>query len=105
MKVSLVALSLRLGLAWFLLSLTVLSLFLVGATQSFLDTTLKHLFLELRFLYWTGLLGSWFLLVPVCARRRRLLASLGLSMGFTVVYLVVLFWGAWIYPNVGTWPW
>ena len=106
MKVDLGALSLRLGLAWLLLSLTVLALFLVGSAQSFLESTLRNLFLEARWLSWAGLLVSWLLLVPLSLnRRRRLLASVALGFGFGTLFAFVAFWGAWIYPNLGNWLW
>jgi hypothetical protein len=106
LKAKLMALSLRLGFAWFLLSMTVLSLFLVGAAQSFLDSTLKNLFFEVRLLSWCGLLGSGLFLVPFCWNQgRRLLAALAMALGFALLFSFVLYWGVWIYPDAGNWPW
>jgi len=99
-------LSLRLGLAWLLLSLTVFSLFLFGAAQNFLDSTLKTLFFDVRWLCWCGLLGNWLLLVPLMWKQgRKLVAAVVMGFSFAGLFSLVLFLGTWIYPEVGNWPW
>jgi len=98
--------SLRVVLAWFLLSGIVFCLLLVGAAQSFLDSTLKNLFVEVRWLCWGGGLGTWLFLVPFSwVQRNKRLASVTLGLGFTILFSLVLYWGAWIYPEAGNGPW
>jgi len=106
LKVRLAALSLRLGFAWLLFSLTVFSLFLFGMAQNFLDSTLRNLFFNVRWLSWCGLLGNWLLLVPlVWHQRRRLAVAILMGFSFAGLFSFVLFLGTWIYPNMGNWPW
>lgn len=106
MRVDRAALALRLTLAWFLLTVVVLFLYLTGTAQSFLEPTQSTLFRAVRWLSWLGLLASWLLLFPLTRRRKkRLLWSGLLGLGFAVVFAFVLVWGAWIYPEAGKLPW
>jgi len=100
------ALTLRLTLAWFLISLVVLFLYLVGTAQSFLEPTQDFLFRAVRWLSWLGLLGSCCLLVPLTRRHARRLAWTAiLGVGFGVMFAFVLVWGSWIYPESGRLLW
>ena len=106
MKGRLSTLSLRLAVAWFLLDLCALTLFLIGSLQTFLDRTLMDLFLQIRLSTWLGLLAAWFFLVPLSWNQgRRLVFALVISASFTVLFAFVLFWGIWVYPQLGNWPW
>lgn|GEM_PF-2598588 len=106
MKVDPGALTLRLALAWFLTSLVVLFLYLVGTAQSFLEPTQDVLFRGVRWLSWLGLLGSACVLAPIVRKNgRRLAWASGLALGFAVLFAFVLVWGSWIYPNSGRLPW
>ena len=106
MRIDPLGLVLRLGIAWFFFTLTLLGLFLAGSAQSFLESTLVLLFQTLRWAVWAGALVSWLLLVPLAQRRwRRWAASLGLGLGFTGLFFLVLVWGSWIYPDAGVLPW
>ncbi|HTH13750.1 MAG TPA: hypothetical protein VMB23_05090 [Spirochaetia bacterium] len=106
MRIDPLSLVLRLGIAWFFFTLTLLGLFLAGSAQSFLETTLALLFQALRWAVWSGALVSWFLLVPLAHRRwRRWAVSLGLGLGFSALFVLVLVWGSWVYPDAGVLAW
>jgi hypothetical protein len=92
-------------MAWFFFSLTLLGLLLAGSAQSFLEPTLRFLFQSLRWSVWAGALVSWLLFLPLVRRSwRRRLASLGLGVGFTALFVFVLVWGSWVYPDAGVLP-
>lgn len=95
---------LRWATAWFLFCLVLLFLYLVGTAQSLLEPVLATLFALVKWSAWLGLLGAWFGLVPLARRTRRLGPSLALGLGFTVVFVFVLVWGSWVYPNSGLLP-
>lgn len=106
MRVDPVALALRLGASLFLFSVIVAVLYLVGAAQSFAEETLKSLFEALRWLAWGGTLAGWLVLVPAARKKaRRLLAAVLLGTGFSLLFVFVLVWGAWLYPEGGGTPW
>lgn len=106
MRIDLLALALRWVASWFLLSLVILFLYLVGASQSFLEQTQVDLFRLVRWTSWLGLLGTWVLLVPLCRQRlKRVAAAVILGLGFAALFAFVVVWGAWIYPEVGRLPW
>jgi len=106
LKVDPGALTLRLVLAWFLVSLVVLFLYLVGTAQSFLEPTQDVLFRAVRWLSWLGLLGSGFVLVPLVRKSGpRLGWAAVLALGFAALFAFVLVWGSWIYPSSGRLPW
>lgn len=106
MKPDFPALALRLTLAWFLFSAVLLFLYLVGATQSFLEPIQSLMFWGVRWLSWLGILSSWFLLVPLNRKKgRRMVSAVLLGFGFSALFAFVLAWGAWIYPEAGRMPW
>ena len=106
MKIDPSALAIRVVLAFYVLTLVTLFLYLVGAAQSFLDQTQVELFQLVRWQTWLGLLGTWLLLVPASRRHvRRILASVSLGLGFGALFAFVLVWGSWIYPNAGSLSW
>ena len=106
MKADKTALALRLTLAWLLISLVVLFLYLVGTAQSFLEPTQDFLFRAVRWLSWLGLLACCCLLVPLTRKnRRRLAVALILAAGFASLFAFVLVWGSWVYPESGRLPW
>lgn len=107
MKIDYGALVLRCVIAWFLFSLTVLFLYLAGAGQSFLETTLAGLFRFVRWLSWLGVLATWLVLVPLTPKRlkRRMAAALCLGVGFSSLFVFVLVWGSWVYPEAGRLGW
>jgi len=93
------SLALRLETAFFLFSLTVTLLYLMGAAQSFTEETLRTLFLVVRWLSWAGLLITVVGFVPWSHRPRHYVAAAVLALGFLVLFGFVLLWGTWIYPN------
>jgi hypothetical protein len=95
---------LRWATAGFFFCLVLLFLYLVGTAQSFLEPVLATLFALVKWSAWIGLVVAWFGLVPMAGRTRRLGPSLVLGVGFTVVFLFVLVWGSWVYPNSGLLP-
>jgi hypothetical protein len=105
LKVDVAGLTLRWAVAWFLLSLTGLFLYLVGTAQNFLDSTLADGFRLVRWLAWLGFLGFWCLLLPGIRRQRHRGAALVLGVLNTLLLAFVLFWGAWVYPDSGVLPW
>ena len=106
MRVDFSALALRLGLAWFLFSCIVLLVYLFGAAQSFLETTLRDLFVTVHWLSWGGLLTSWLLLLPLARFRvKRVVLAFFLGVGFLCLFLFIVLWGSWIYPGIGSRPW
>jgi len=106
LKADFAPLALRLTLAYFLFSLTLLFLYLVGASQNFLEPVQSLMFRGVRWLSWLGVLCSWFLLVPLNRRHgRQIVSSVFLGTGFLAIFGFVLAWGAWIYPESGRLPW
>lgn len=106
MRVDSVALALRLGVSLFLFSAIVAVLYLVGAAQSFAEETLRNLFEALRWLTWGGLLLSWLAILPAARKKgHRVLAALVLGVGFSALFLFVLVWGVWVYPDAGALVW
>jgi hypothetical protein len=105
LKADPLALGLRLGTALFLWTLIVAALYLIGAAQSFYEATLLNLFLLLRWLAWAGMAISWLVLAPWARRLRRTVAAVVLGIGFGLVFVFVLLWGAWVYPQAGAFLW
>jgi len=93
-------------LAWFLLSVTVLFLYFVGTSESFLEPVQRALFHGVKVLSWVGVLGSWLVLVPLNQHRRsRWISALVLGVGFFAEFVLILVWGSWVYPSEGTTLW
>jgi len=95
---------LRWTTAWFLLGLVLLFLYLVGTAQSFLEPVLATLFALVKWSAWMGLLGTWVLVVPLVWRTPRAGPALLLGLSFLGVFVFVLVWGSWVYPNSGLLP-
>lgn len=95
---------LRWATAWLLFCLVLLFLYLVGTAQSFLEPVLATLFALVKWSAWIGLVVGWFGVVPLVARTRRLGPSLVLGVAFTLVFVFVLVWGSWVYPDSGLLP-
>jgi hypothetical protein len=93
--------AIRLAMAYFLFSLTVTALALMGASQSFTEDTLRSLFLVVRWLSWCGLLVAALCLVPWTRGRKRILTAVFVALGLLVLFLFVLVWGTWVYPDAG----
>lgn len=106
MSKDLAGLSLRLAAAGLLFGVVAVALLLLGSAQSFLDGTLKGLFVFARLLTWVGLLASWTLVLPLCRRRLgRVVAAVLVGVGHGALFGVLLVWGSWIYPGLGLWAW
>jgi hypothetical protein len=106
LKLDLPGLALRWAAAWLLLSFTATFLYLAGSSQSFLEPTLAQLFQAVRWLVWGGFLASWLLVLPLTIRHpRQVWATVAVGLGFGVIFLFVLLWGSWVYPDAGPAPW
>lgn len=99
MRPDLRGLVLRWATAWFLFTLVLLFVYLVGTAQSFLERVLATLFLAVKWSTWAGTLAVLFFVLPLVSGPRRVLLGLLLGLGFVVVLGFVLAWGSWVYPD------
>ncbi len=89
----------------FLMTLVLLTFYLFGTYQSFLDSTLRTLFDLFRAFSWAGLGGALFFQLylfsgKVRGRSRRF-TNLLMLLVFVVLYGLVEFLKTWLYPEVG----
>ncbi|MEI8092901.1 MAG: hypothetical protein WCG80_01675 [Spirochaetales bacterium] len=106
MKVDLEFVFFRLLVFFFLMTIILLTMYLLGTYQSFMDNTLVTLFSAFRFFAWLGLLMSIFSQVLLLSKKAvtvlRRVSNLLILGFFGCLYFLVEFLKAWIYP--GTLP-
>ena len=87
------------------MTLVLLTFYLFGTYQSFLDSTLETLFGLFRAFSWTGMGGALFFQLylfsgKVRGRSRRF-TNLFMLFVFAALYALVEFLKTWLYPGVG----
>jgi len=104
MKVDFLFVYFRLIVFVFVMTLVLFTFYLIGTSQSFLETTLSLLFVWFRSSSWVGvvLAGIFqvFLLFQTQKALGKTLANLLMLMLFLVLYVGVEFLKAWLYPGI-----
>ncbi len=90
----------------FVMTLIFFTFYLIGTSQSFLETTLSLLFVWFRYFSWGGLLMAGFFQVFLMLQRQlalaKTLANLVMLILFFFLYVGVEFLKTWLYPGTAS---